>query len=148
VVATARGSGLSALAEFGIGFVPYSPLGKGFLTGTITSDTAFTSTDIRASIPCFDEENRKTSQALVDLLAAIAHRKGTTPAQIALAWLLAQRPWIVPIPGTAGWHGWHGWRRISAPPVSGSPPATWPRSRSPPRPTGCRRPATPSTSSA
>jgi aryl-alcohol dehydrogenase-like predicted oxidoreductase len=91
---------LPALDELGIGFVPYSPLGKGFLTGTITSDTAFTSTDIRAAIPRFAEENRKANQALVDLLAATAGRKDATPAQIALAWLLAQRPWIVPIPGT------------------------------------------------
>jgi len=91
---------LPALAELGIGFVPYSPLGKGFLTGTITVGTAFTSTDIRATIPRFAEENRKANQALVDLLAAIALRKGATQAQIALAWLLAQEPWIVPIPGT------------------------------------------------
>jgi aryl-alcohol dehydrogenase-like predicted oxidoreductase len=91
---------LPALDELGIGFVPYSPLGKGFLTGTITGDTAFTSTDIRAAIPRFAEENRKANQALVDLLAATAGRKGATPAQIALAWLLAQKPWIVPIPGT------------------------------------------------
>ncbi|MGH3186597.1 MAG: aldo/keto reductase, partial [Streptosporangiaceae bacterium] len=91
---------LPALAELGIGFVPYSPLGKGFLTGTITGDTAFTSTDIRSAIPRFAEENRKANQALVDLLAATARRKGATPAQIALAWLLAREPWIVPIPGT------------------------------------------------
>ena len=91
---------LPALAELGIGFVPYSPLGKGFLTGTITSGTAFTSTDIRTTIPRFARENRKANQALVDLLAAIADRKGATRAQIALAWLLAQKPWIVPIPGT------------------------------------------------
>ena len=91
---------LSALEELGIGFVPYSPLGKGFLTGTITSDTSFASTDIRATIPRFAEENRKANQALVDLLAAIAGRKDATPAQIALAWLLARAPWIVPIPGT------------------------------------------------
>ena len=91
---------LPALEELGIGFVPYSPLGKGFLTGTINQDTAFTSTDIRTTIPRFAEENRKANQALVDLLAAIARPKAATPAQIALAWLLAQRPWIVPIPGT------------------------------------------------
>jgi aryl-alcohol dehydrogenase-like predicted oxidoreductase len=91
---------LPALEELGIGFVPYSPLGKGFLTGTIDQDTEFTSTDIRTTIPRFAEENRKANQALVDLLGAIARRKGATPAQIALAWLLAQRPWIVPIPGT------------------------------------------------
>ena len=91
---------LPALAELGIGFVPYSPLGKGFLTGTITAGTAFTSTDIRTTIPRFAKENRTANQALVDLLAAMARRKGATPAQIALAWLLAQQPWIVPIPGT------------------------------------------------
>jgi aryl-alcohol dehydrogenase-like predicted oxidoreductase len=91
---------LPALDELGIGLVPYSPLGKGFLTGTITGDTAFVSTDIRATIPRFAEQNRRANQALVDLLTAIARRKGATPAQIALAWLLAQRPWIVPIPGT------------------------------------------------
>jgi len=91
---------LPALAELGIGFVPYSPLGKGFLTGTITGDTAFTSTDIRATIPRFAAENRTANQALVDLLAATARRKGATSAQIALAWLLARQPWIVPIPGT------------------------------------------------
>ena len=91
---------LPALAELGIGFVPYSPLGKGFLTGTINQDTAFSSTDIRATIPRFAQDNRKANQALVDLLAATARRTGATPAQIALAWLMAQRPWIVPIPGT------------------------------------------------
>ncbi|HEX9622819.1 MAG TPA: aldo/keto reductase [Streptosporangiaceae bacterium] len=91
---------LPALEELGIGFVPYSPLGKGFLTGTIDQSTAFTSSDIRSTIPRFAEENRRANQALVDLLGAIARRKGATPAQIALAWLLARKPWIVPIPGT------------------------------------------------
>jgi aryl-alcohol dehydrogenase-like predicted oxidoreductase len=91
---------LSTLEELGIGFVPYSPLGKGFLTGKITEDTAFASTDLRSRIPRFTPDARKTNQALVDLLAALAERKKATPAQIALAWLLAQRPWIVPIPGT------------------------------------------------
>ncbi|MGN9845473.1 aldo/keto reductase [Nonomuraea sp. H19] len=91
---------LPALAELGIGFVPYSPLGKGFLTGTVDEAATFDSSDIRASIPRFAPEARKANQALVDLLAAIAQRKGATPAQIALAWLLAQHPWIVPIPGT------------------------------------------------
>jgi aryl-alcohol dehydrogenase-like predicted oxidoreductase len=91
---------LPALEELGIGFVPYSPLGKGFLTGTITGDITFTSTDIRATIPRFAAENRKANQALVDLLTTIAQRKAATPAQIALAWLLARKPWIVPIPGT------------------------------------------------
>jgi len=91
---------LPALQELGIGFVPYSPLGKGFLTGTIDQGTAFTSSDIRATIPRFTEENRKANQELVDLLGTIARRKAATPAQIALAWLLARQPWIVPIPGT------------------------------------------------
>jgi len=91
---------LPALQELGIDFVPYSPLGKGFLTGTIDQGTAFTSSDIRATIPRFTEENRKANQELVDLLGTIARRKAATPAQIALAWLLARQPWIVPIPGT------------------------------------------------
>ena len=86
--------------ELGIGLVPYSPLGKGFLTGKIDANTAFTDGDIRASIPRFEADARKANQALVDLLGAIAERKNATTAQIALAWLLAQRPWIVPIPGT------------------------------------------------
>ena len=91
---------LPTLEELGIGFVPYSPLGKGFLTGKINEDTTFASTDLRSRIPRFAPEARKANQALVDLLAAIADRKKATPAQIALAWLLAQKPWIVPIPGT------------------------------------------------
>jgi aryl-alcohol dehydrogenase-like predicted oxidoreductase len=91
---------LPALEELGIGFVPYSPLGKGFLTGTIDQGTAFTSSDIRATIPRFTGENREANQALIDFLGTLARRKGATPAQIALAWLLAQKPWIVPIPGT------------------------------------------------
>jgi aryl-alcohol dehydrogenase-like predicted oxidoreductase len=91
---------LRLLEELGIGFVPYSPLGKGFLTGKINENTTFTSTDLRARIPRFTPEARKANQALVDLLAGIAERKKATPAQIALAWLLAQKPWIVPIPGT------------------------------------------------
>lgn len=91
---------LPLLEELGIGFVAYSPLGKGFLTGKITEDTSFASTDIRSRIPRFTPDARKANQALVDLLAGMAERKGATPAQIALAWLLAQQPWIVPIPGT------------------------------------------------
>ena len=86
--------------ELGIGLVPYSPLGKGFLTGTITTDTAFTPGDIRTTIPRFDADARQANQALIDLLARVAGRKNATVAQIALAWLLAQQPWIVPIPGT------------------------------------------------
>ena len=91
---------LPALEELGIGFVPYSPLGKGFLTGKIDENAAFASTDIRNTIPRFTPEARKANQALIDLLGGIAQRKHATPAQIALAWLLAQKPWIVPIPGT------------------------------------------------
>ncbi|MGB9249370.1 MAG: aldo/keto reductase [Mycobacterium sp.] len=91
---------LSTLAELGIGFVPYSPLGKGFLTGSIGENTQFDKSDIRSSIPRFGADVREANRAVVDLLQRIADRKGATPGQIALAWLLAQRPWIVPIPGT------------------------------------------------
>lgn len=91
---------LPTLEELGIGFVPYSPLGKGFLTGKIDETTAFESTDFRNILPRFTPEARKANQALVDLLGTIATRKCATPAQIALAWLLARKPWIVPIPGT------------------------------------------------
>ena len=91
---------LPTLEELGIGFVPYSPLGKGFLTGKINEDTKFDSSDFRSQIPRFTPEARKANQALVDLLGKIGERKKVTPAQIALAWLLAQKPWIVPIPGT------------------------------------------------
>jgi aryl-alcohol dehydrogenase-like predicted oxidoreductase len=91
---------LPVLEELGIGFVPFSPLGKGFLTGKIDANTKFDSTDFRNIVPRFTLENRKANQALVDLLGDIARRKHATPAQIALAWLLAQKPWIVPIPGT------------------------------------------------
>jgi aryl-alcohol dehydrogenase-like predicted oxidoreductase len=91
---------LPTVEELGIGFVPYSPLGKGFLAGKIDENTKFDSTDFRASLPRFTPEARKTNQALIDLLGRIAQRKKATPAQIALAWLLAQKPWIVPIPGT------------------------------------------------
>jgi len=91
---------LPALAELGIGFVPFSPLGKGFLTGTVDQGTAFSAGDIRATIPRFSEENRAANHALVEHVGAIAKAKGATPGQIALAWLLAQQPWIVPIPGT------------------------------------------------
>ena len=91
---------LPTLEELGIGFVPYSPLGKGFLTGKINENTTFDSSDFRNIVPRFTPEARKANQALVDLLRKIAERKKATPAQIALAWLLAQKPWIVPIPGT------------------------------------------------
>jgi aryl-alcohol dehydrogenase-like predicted oxidoreductase len=88
------------LEELGIGFVAFSPLGRGFLTGTIDDTTAFDSTDFRSTVPRFTPENRKANHALVDLLTRIAARKQATPAQVALAWILAQKPWIVPIPGT------------------------------------------------
>jgi aryl-alcohol dehydrogenase-like predicted oxidoreductase len=91
---------LPTLEELGIGFVPYSPLGKGFLTGKINENTMFDSSDFRNMLPRFTPEARKANQALTDLLAGIAEKKQATPAQIALAWLLAQKPWIVPIPGT------------------------------------------------
>jgi aryl-alcohol dehydrogenase-like predicted oxidoreductase len=95
---------IPTLEELGIGFVPFSPLGRGFLTGKITEDTKFDSTDFRTVVPRFTPENRKANQALVDLLGRIAEQKKATPAQIALAWLLAQKPWIVPIPGTTKLH--------------------------------------------
>ena len=95
---------LPVLEELGIGFVPFSPLGKGFLTGAINENTAFDKTDFRNTVPRFSEENRKANQALVDLLGNIAAERNATPAQIALAWLLAQKPWIVPIPGTTKLH--------------------------------------------
>ena len=91
---------LPTVEELGIGFVPYSPLGKGFLTGKIDERTSFDSTDIRTTIPRFTPEARAANQALVELLGRIAARKHATPAQVALAWLLAQKPWVVPIPGT------------------------------------------------
>jgi aryl-alcohol dehydrogenase-like predicted oxidoreductase len=91
---------LPLLEELGIGFVPFSPLGRGFLTGKMSENTTFDSTDLRNTLPRFTPEARKANQALVDLLGEIAKRKKATPAQIALAWLLAQKPWIVPIPGT------------------------------------------------
>jgi aryl-alcohol dehydrogenase-like predicted oxidoreductase len=92
------------LEELGIGFVPYSPLGKGFLTGKIEENTTFDSSDFRSTLPRFTPEALKANQALIDLLGKIAQRKKATPAQIALAWLLAQKPWIVPIPGTTKLH--------------------------------------------
>ena len=91
---------MPTLEELGIGFVPFSPLGKGFLTGTIDSSTKFDSTDFRAIVPRFTEENRKANQALVDVVKRFAEQKKATPAQVALAWLLSKKPWIVPIPGT------------------------------------------------
>jgi len=95
---------IPTLEELGIGFVPYSPLGKGFLTGKMDETTTFDSSDFRSSLPRFTPDALKANQALIDLLGSIAKRKEATPAQIALAWLLAQRPWIVPIPGTTKLH--------------------------------------------
>jgi aryl-alcohol dehydrogenase-like predicted oxidoreductase len=95
---------LPTLEELGIGFVPFSPLGKGFLTGAISENTTFDSTDFRNIVPRFTPEARKANQALVDLLGQMAAQRGATPAQIALAWLLARKPWIVPIPGTTKLH--------------------------------------------
>ena len=91
---------MPTLEELGIGFVPFSPLGKGFLTGKIDADTKFDSTDFRSSVPRFSAENRRANQALVDVISTFAAQRKATPAQIALAWLLAKKPWIVPIPGT------------------------------------------------
>jgi aryl-alcohol dehydrogenase-like predicted oxidoreductase len=91
---------MPTLEELGIGFVPFSPLGKGFLTGKIDAETKFDSADFRNTVPRFNAENRKTNQALVDVICSFAEQKKATPAQIALAWLLAKKPWIVPIPGT------------------------------------------------
>jgi len=95
---------IPTLEELGIGFVPFSPLGKGFLTGKISEDTQFDKSDFRNIVPRFTAENRKANQAVVDLLGKFAQEKKATPAQIALAWLLAQKPWIVPIPGTTKLH--------------------------------------------
>ena len=95
---------IPTLEELGIGFVPYSPLGKGYLTGKMDENTSFHSTDFRNTVPRFSPENRKTNQAFVALIGSIAQRKKVAPAQIALAWLLAQKPWIVPIPGTTKVH--------------------------------------------
>jgi aryl-alcohol dehydrogenase-like predicted oxidoreductase len=95
---------IPVLEELGIGFVPFSPLGKGFLTGKMNQDTTFDSKDFRSTVPRLSPENLKANMAFVDLLAQVAKRKDVTPAQIALAWLLAQKPWIVPIPGTTKLH--------------------------------------------
>jgi aryl-alcohol dehydrogenase-like predicted oxidoreductase len=95
---------LPTLEELGIGFVPFSPLGKGFLTGKVTEETKFDKTDFRNIVPRFTAENRKANQAVVDLIGKVAEQKKATPAQIALAWILAQKPWMVPIPGTTKLH--------------------------------------------
>jgi aryl-alcohol dehydrogenase-like predicted oxidoreductase len=95
---------LPTCEELGIGFVPFSPLGRGFLTGKIDPKREFDKNDIRSVLPRFNEENRRANQSLIELLTQIAQRKNATPAQIALAWLLAQKPWVVPIPGTTKLH--------------------------------------------
>ncbi len=95
---------IPTLEELGIGFVPFSPLGKGFLTGAISKDTQFDKNDFRNVVPRFSQENREANQGVVDLVAQFARRKNATPAQVALAWILAQKPWIVPIPGTTKLH--------------------------------------------
>jgi aryl-alcohol dehydrogenase-like predicted oxidoreductase len=95
---------LPTLEELGIGFVPFSPLGKGFLTGKISADTKFDADDFRNKVPRFDPQNRKANQALVEVVEEFAKQKNATPAQVALAWVLAQKPWIVPIPGTTKLH--------------------------------------------
>ena len=99
-----EGQVIPTLEELGIGFVPFSPLGKGFLTGAINENTEFDKTDFRNIVPRFSQDNRKANQVMVDLLSNIAAEKNATPAQVALAWLLAQKPWIVPIPGTTKLH--------------------------------------------
>ena len=95
---------IPTLEELGIGFVPFSPLGKGFLTGAISKDTQFDKNDFRNIVPRFSQENRDANQALVDLIGEFAKQKKATPAQVALAWLLAKKPWIAPIPGTTKLH--------------------------------------------
>jgi aryl-alcohol dehydrogenase-like predicted oxidoreductase len=119
---------LPTLEELGIGFVPFSRLGKGFLTGTIDENTTFDDNDFRNSVPRFDAEARRANRAFVDLLTRIAERKQATPAQIALAWLLAQKPWIVPIPGTTKLHR----SEYQVTPLSCSP-TTWSSSLRSPR---------------
>ena len=113
---------LPALEELGIGFVPFSPLGRGFLTGQVTADTEFGEGDIRATLPRFEREALEANLALVDLITKVAERKNATVGQVALAWLLAQKPWIVPIPGPGGSSAS---TRTSARPTSTSPPKTW-----------------------
>ena len=131
---------LAACEELAIGFVPYSPLGKGFLTGTINTSSNFDAgNDIRSTIPRFAPDALQHNQAVVDLLASIAQRKGATPGQIALAWLLAQRPWIVPIPGT---RKAHRLEENTAPPTSSCRPRSSPRSRTPRRRSRYRAAAT------
>jgi aryl-alcohol dehydrogenase-like predicted oxidoreductase len=95
---------MPTLEELGIGFVPFAPLGRGFLTGKLPDDTTFASSDFRSGLPRFTPENRKSNRAFVDRMAEVAKKKNVTPAQLALAWILAKKPWIVPIPGTTKLH--------------------------------------------
>ena len=136
---------LPTLEELGIGFVPFSPLGKGFLTGKIDENTTFDSTDFRNVVPRFTPENRKANLALVDWLTTFAERKKATPAQIALAWLLAQKPWIVPIPGTTKLHRLE--ENIGAAADRTDAPTICVRSIAPPRRSRCRGLGTPNTCS-
>ncbi len=132
---------IPTLEELGIGFVPYSPLGKGFLTGAMNENTKLDSSDFRSTLPRFTPEAMKANQALVDLLGSIAKRKEATPAQIALAWLLALKPWIVPIPGTTKLHRLdENIGAISVELTSDDPRAEIP----PPRKSKSKAPATPS----
>ena len=141
---------LPTLEELGIGLVPFSPLGRGFLTGSITAETTFGPGDNRANMPRYAQDSLRANEAVVTLLRDIADRLGATPGQIALAWLLAQKPWIVPIPGTTKPHP-IGSPRTSAPTPSSSPPATCTTSPQPPTRSrssatatqpGCSRPST------
>lgn len=131
---------LPVLEELGIGFVPFSPLGKGFLTGKIDESTTFDSGDFRNIVPRFTPEARKANQELVELLRAVAETKKATPAQIALAWLLAQKPWIVPIPGTTKMHRLE--ENIGAGRIELTPDASA-RLRTPPQRSRCKAPAIP-----
>jgi aryl-alcohol dehydrogenase-like predicted oxidoreductase len=126
------------LEELGIGFVAYSPLGKGYLTGRFKENTALDSSDFRNILPRFTPEARKANQALVDLLARIGERKKVTAAQIAIAWLLTQKPWIVPIPGT---RSFRAWTRTSGQPTSNLPPTISARSIARPPGSTCRESA-------
>jgi len=130
---------IPTLEELGIGLVPFSPLGKGFLTGTITENTQFDQEDNRGSFPRFSPEARKANRALVDLIAAFASKKNATSAQIALAWLLAQKPWIVPIPAP---RNWSALKRTSERLPSSSPRMISGNWTSPPQRSLCKAPGT------
>ena len=132
---------LPTCAELGIGFVPFSPLGKGFLTGTVTTDTQFAADDFRRRVPRFEAANLAANQALVDRVRQLAEGRGATPGQVALAWLLAQQPWIVPIPGTRAAVPRPGERRRQRP--SRCPPTSAPTSTT--SPTRSASPATATT---